>query len=66
MPKHVHAESMMLYAIDAYKTEKPWELWERRTNPKYQKDSIDWAPCTENTWFWNPLVEYRRTNEKIT
>lgn len=58
--KHVHAENMVLYAIDAHLTDKPWELWEHRTNPKYLNDVLPWEPCTENTWFWNTLCEYRR------
>ncbi|NHB94478.1 hypothetical protein [Photorhabdus cinerea] len=27
--RHVHADSMLEYAIDASKTDKPWELWEQ-------------------------------------
>ena len=28
MSAHIHAENMQLYAEDAAKTAKPWELWE--------------------------------------
>ena len=28
MNSHIHAENMQLYAEDAAKTNKPWELWE--------------------------------------
>ncbi|KER01066.1 hypothetical protein [Photorhabdus temperata] len=57
--RHVHAESMLEYAIDASKTDEPWLLWE--------------ISCYDSEWrtlarhpAWDIDVEYRRKPEMIT
>ncbi|MGV8004286.1 hypothetical protein QPK14_21340 [Photorhabdus temperata subsp. temperata] len=57
--RHVHADSMLEYAIDASKTDKPWELWERFN------EAIGWEQCGIGLAF-NPNYEYRRKPEMIT
>lgn len=54
MTKHVHAESMRLYAEDALETEKPWERWEFK-----HQFSDGWRPCCDECR-WLGDVEYRR------
>ena len=39
MTAHKHAALMLQYAEDAAKTDKPWELWERRL------DNGVWVDC---------------------
>jgi hypothetical protein len=56
---HKHAESMMLYAQDAAKSSKPWELWECKSD-------------TQGTWHnlyehpaWDITREYRRKPQTV-
>ncbi|MCC8386163.1 hypothetical protein GPY51_22545 [Photorhabdus laumondii subsp. laumondii] len=56
--KHVHAELMMQYAQDAFKTYEPWKLWEQL--------------CTDGEWRglssnpeWIIYSLYRRKSEMI-
>ncbi len=59
---HVHAENMRLYAEDAAKTDKPWELWEARAKG-YERSkfhSADGHPA------WSIGFEYRRKPRVIT
>jgi hypothetical protein len=55
---HIHADSMKLYAEDAAKHARPWELWEV-CRPE--------QPCTETRWRilgrdpnWDSNSQYRR------
>lgn len=54
MPKHIHADLMMLYAKDALETDKPWERWEHRANGCQEFTSQGVHP----NWWIN--FEYRR------
>ncbi|TDB48050.1 hypothetical protein [Photorhabdus luminescens] len=58
--KHVHAELMMQYAQDAFKTDKPWELWEI-----YNPRICEWKNANSNICFIE-LCRYRRKPEMIT
>jgi hypothetical protein len=58
--KHIHAGNMALYAADAMKTDKPWELWEV-------------APFSKGTWlplkcspYWHTDQQYRRKPKQHT
>ncbi|WP_445496716.1 hypothetical protein [Photorhabdus sp. SF281] len=57
--RHVHAELMMEYAIDASKTDKPWELYE------WRQKGDGWLKCGSNPK-WIDFYEYRRKPEMIT
>lgn len=59
MPKHTHADLMLLYAQDAAKTNTPWRLWEYNN------------PCDGDNFFglvnhpnWSEGFHYRRIPEK--
>ena len=51
---HLHAESMMLYAEDAAKTAKPWELWEFISFGMEDWQTLDSNPN------WGFATDYRR------
>ena len=57
MAAHPHAENMKLFAEDAMKTDKPWELWE----VKASKDM--WTQCSDYP-VWIVGLQYRRKPEK--
>ncbi|WP_350305550.1 hypothetical protein [Photorhabdus viridis] len=57
--RHVHADAMLDYAIDASKTDEPWKLWEQLC-----VDS-EWRTLTRNPT-WDIDGEYRRKPEMIT
>jgi len=54
MTKHVHAELMMQYALDAAETDKPWERWE------FTDDSSCWLSSLNTHPSWYPDFNYRR------
>ena len=54
MNAHIHAENMRLYAEDATKTDKPWELWEFKS-----LGMEDWQTLESNPT-WGFATEYRR------
>lgn len=54
---HKHADAMALYAADAKKTDKPWELWEYRV--RYPDMVGVWVDCLSNP-VWDTSCEYRR------
>lgn len=61
MPKHKHADLMLLYAQDAAKTDEPWELWEYMA-PRFGNNPI-WVNChTQPSWDYG--CQYRRIPEK--
>ena len=56
--KHIHSESMALYAEDAMVTDKPWELWETRVS------RVEWQLLnTHPVWFEGH--KYRRKPKTI-
>ncbi|OCA53907.1 hypothetical protein [Photorhabdus namnaonensis] len=59
MVAHVHAELMMQYAQDAFKTDKPWLLWEM-----FIDDGTWEGICSHPSWY--PDFKYRRKPEMIT
>jgi hypothetical protein len=59
MTKHIHAESMALYAQDALTADKPWKLWEfKDIQDSSWNDMID-----HPTWCIDAL--YRRKPKTI-
>ena len=58
MTKHIHAESMALYAKDAAETDRPWERWEIST------DSENWFELYDNP-LWRLNSKYRRKQKAI-
>lgn len=67
MAKHVHAENMAMFAEDAKRTDKPWELWETSESKSF-KDG-DWVEDWEDLDDipdWHPDVGYRRKIQTIT
>ncbi len=58
--KNMHAKSMMQYAEDATKTDKPWLLWEYRGSI-----SKRWQICPEHPR-WGIETRYRRTDTSKT
>ena len=54
MNAHIHAENMQLYAEDAAKTAKPWELWEFISFGMEDWQTLDSNPN------WGFATEYRR------
>lgn len=50
---HIHSENMALYAEDAKKTDKPWELWQIKAG------SSDWISCKFSP-AWDPCCQFRR------
>jgi hypothetical protein len=57
---HVHAEAMRLYAEDAAKHDKPWELWE------YSMDGGEnWYCFNIDNPSFNTQIHYRRKQETI-
>ena len=54
MNSHIHAKSMMLYAEDAAKTAKPWELWEFISFGMEDWQTLDSNPN------WGFATDYRR------
>ena len=61
MPKHTHADLMLLYAQDAAKTDKPWELWE--CSIYTSEGGPVWSKLGEHPR-WERNVMYRRIPEK--
>ncbi|KER02845.1 hypothetical protein LGZ99_17325 [Photorhabdus temperata] len=59
--RHVHADSMLEYAIDASKTDKPWKLWEQKPNDF----TAPWIDCRGHP-LWQLNMQYRRKPEMIT
>ncbi|MCW7549232.1 hypothetical protein OO184_15140 [Photorhabdus sp. APURE] len=59
MTKHVHAELMLQYAQDAFKTDEPWKMWE------IKKPGMAWASLIRNP-SWVQFCQYRRKSEMIT
>ncbi|WP_350304889.1 hypothetical protein [Photorhabdus viridis] len=57
--RHVHADAMLEYAIDASKTDEPWKLWEQLCADE------EWRALTSNPW-WHPGYVYRRKPDVIT
>lgn len=55
---HPHAESMLLYAQDAFETDKPWERWE------YQTTHTDWEALSDHP-SWHKCCGYRRKPKTI-
>ena len=54
MNAHIHAENMRLYAEDATKTAKPWELWEFISLGMEDWQTLNSSPT------WGFATEYRR------
>ena len=54
MNAHIHAENMRLYAEDATKTDKPWELWEFISLGMEDYQTLESNPN------WGFDTEYRR------
>ena len=54
MNAHIHAENMRLYAEDATKTDKPWELWEFISFGMEDYQTLKTNPN------WGFATEYRR------
>ncbi|WP_445494433.1 hypothetical protein [Photorhabdus sp. SF281] len=57
--RHVHADAMLEYALDASKTDEPWKLWEQLCADE------KWRTLTSNP-AWYPDYVYRRKPEMIT
>ncbi len=57
--KHVHAELMALYAEDAMKTNKPWQLWEFKQIVDVDQTWSDWTECKCSPE-WCEYRKYRR------
>ncbi len=58
MTAHIHAQAMADYSEDALKTDRPWELWERRGPIGYDVwDSLVTHPV------WGEGIEYRRKQD---
>ena len=55
--KHIHAELMMDYAIDAMETDKPWLRWECLDESEWQ--TLNYCPR------WTPEIKYRRKPKTI-
>ena len=53
MNAHIHAENMRLYAEDATKTDKPWELWEFISFGMEDWQTLNSSPT------WGFATEYR-------
>lgn len=58
MNAHIHAENMRLYAEDATKTDKPWELWE------FISFGMEDYQTLESNPNWDFATEYRRKIKK--
>ncbi|MCC8465841.1 hypothetical protein [Photorhabdus bodei] len=58
--RHVHAENMMQYGDDAFKTNEPWKLWEFKS--KHTGDA--WVDCYSHPE-WAETMIYRRKPEII-
>lgn len=58
MTGHIHADSMKLYADDAARNEKPWELWE------YNPYNSKWSSLDKNP-MWCENYKYRRKPRTI-
>lgn len=56
---HPHAESMLLYAQDAFETDKPWEKWEVK-----RVDRENWLNMSDHP-AWIAGYEYRRKPKTI-
>lgn len=61
---HPHAESMLLYAQDAFETDKPWERWEYQNKWEYQNNSTDWEDLSDHP-SWHKCCGYRRKPQTI-
>jgi len=59
MTAHIHAELMMQYAEDAMTTDKPWELWEFRSENGRPWETFGCHPA------WLPDYQYRRKPRTI-
>ncbi|WP_387468291.1 hypothetical protein [Photorhabdus sp. RM323S] len=57
--RHVHADSMLEYALDASRTDQPWLLWEQLCADE------EWRTFRSNP-DWNINSLYRRKPEMIT
>ena len=56
MSKHKHASLMLLYAIDAGETSKPWRRWQQKPKGGF------WVDCKTNP-SWEEDYSYRRITE---
>ncbi|OWO86990.1 hypothetical protein B5C26_00805 [Photorhabdus luminescens] len=59
--KHVHAELMLQYAQDAFKTDEPWLMWEFFC----RGSGVEWIDLFCHP-LWNKDCDYRRKPEMIT
>ena len=59
MSAHKHAESMRLYAEDAFQTTEPWVRWE------FSEDGARWCQSTFDPT-WSTVLQYRRKARTIT
>lgn len=59
---HKHAKLMMMYAEDALKTDKPWELWE--CNTANDDCGEIWVEFHFHP-YWGDSTRYRRKPKKI-
>ncbi|MGV7962004.1 hypothetical protein QPK13_13125 [Photorhabdus tasmaniensis] len=57
--RHMHADLMLEYALDASRTDEPWLLWERLNS-----EAVNWEQCLHNP-AWNTKFKYRRKQEMI-
>ena len=60
MSKHIHAESMRLYAEDAMETCEPGYRWQFR-----RPNDDEWLSCNPDSPEWIPEYEYRRKPQTI-
>lgn len=56
---HPHAHLMALYAQDAAETDKPWLLWQWRSQPQTPWEDLETNPM------WDFTHEYRRKPKTI-
>ena len=58
--KHIHAELMLTYALDAMESDKPYEMWE------FNEDCPGsfWLPLADNP-IWDKYFKYRRKLKTI-
>jgi len=59
MSGHKHADKMALYAHDALKNDKPWELWRYKT-----RSMSEFGSCYKHPE-WNCYIEYERIPQVI-
>jgi hypothetical protein len=59
MTAHKHAQNMLIYANDAYKTDRPWDLWECKSLESDKFTRMTMHPG------WRDNFEYRHKIKTI-